>query len=203
MAAVLPVFGLNRLRMGIDGEGVTTLVGALGCPLACRWCLNPRARNPETRCERLTAEQLIERLSIDHLYFAATGGGACFGGGDALVHAEFIAEFAKKRPPEWRITLETSLHAPPEALQMALGCTDEFIVDVKDLNPEIYRLYTGRDNAPVLANLKTLAAACPERVHLRIPDIPGFNAPDDCEHSVDALRAMGFTRIERFRYVVR
>ena len=37
-----PLLSLSRLRMGIDGEGVTTLVAGAGCPLSCRWCINER-----------------------------------------------------------------------------------------------------------------------------------------------------------------
>ena len=36
-----PVFAVSRHRLGTDGAGVTTLVGFRGCPLSCRYCLNP------------------------------------------------------------------------------------------------------------------------------------------------------------------
>lgn len=35
-----PIFGVSRLRMATDGDGVTTLVTFVGCPLRCKWCLN-------------------------------------------------------------------------------------------------------------------------------------------------------------------
>ena len=59
MSALLPVFGISRLRMETDGDGVTTLVGCLGCPLRCRLCINPHAQNPATPHRRLSAEQLV------------------------------------------------------------------------------------------------------------------------------------------------
>ena len=37
-----PIMGVERLRINSDGDGVTTLVGFYGCPLKCRYCLNPQ-----------------------------------------------------------------------------------------------------------------------------------------------------------------
>ena len=36
------VSGISRHRIGVDGEGVTTLVAFMFCPLACEYCLNPQ-----------------------------------------------------------------------------------------------------------------------------------------------------------------
>ena len=43
--------GISRLRMGSDGEGVTTLVAAYGCPLRCKYCLNPMCFQPDYKIE--------------------------------------------------------------------------------------------------------------------------------------------------------
>ena len=196
----LPVFGLSRLRIGVDGAGVTTLVGCLGCPLKCRFCINPHARDASVPAKMYTPEQLVSALRVDHLYFAATNGGATFGGGESLLHAPFIAEFAKVKPKEWKLNIETSLNAPEDAVRMLLPHVDEWIVDVKDMNPEIYRAYTGKDNARVLRNLALLN---PDRTHIRVPLIPGFNTAEDADRSESILREMGFHRIERFEYLMR
>lgn len=38
----VPLIGIARHRLTIDGEGVTTLVAFHGCPVAvCKYCLNP------------------------------------------------------------------------------------------------------------------------------------------------------------------
>lgn len=43
----LPFIGISRHRLATDGEGVTTLAAFHGCPLACRYCLNPQCRGDE------------------------------------------------------------------------------------------------------------------------------------------------------------
>lgn len=198
-----PLVTLLRHRMGVDGAGVTTLAASFGCPLRCRMCLNPQCWREGTRYTRVTARQLYDMARVDDLYFQATGGGVTFGGGESLLHADFIRRFRALCGGAWRLTAETSLNVPPERVRTALECVDEFIVDIKDTDPDIYRRYTGADNARALDNLAAvLAAAGPERVLVRVPLIPGYNTEADAERSAGRLRAMGATRLDRFTYRV-
>ena len=64
-----PFIGISRHRIGIDGNGVTTLAAFHGCPLRCRYCLNPHSLENEERCQLLTPEELYQRLAIDNIYF--------------------------------------------------------------------------------------------------------------------------------------
>ena len=198
-----PLLALSRLRMGTDGKGVTTLVAGAGCPLRCRWCINKKLL-AEKQPEYVTPEELFERTRIDNLYFQATGGGVCFGGGEALLHADFIAAFRALSGGAWKLSAETSLHVEESALQTALTCVDEFIVDIKSMDADIYRRYTGGDGGLVLRNLQTLARAVPpDNVKIRVPLIPQYNDGADQQKSEALLRELGFTEIERFAYVKR
>lgn len=40
MDKAVNILAIDRLRMGMDGEGVTTLVALYGCPLKCKYCIN-------------------------------------------------------------------------------------------------------------------------------------------------------------------
>lgn len=200
----LPLISINRHRIGMDGEGVTTLVGSFGCPLKCRYCINPEAWSQGTACHPVTPEELLEKVQIDHLYFLATGGGITFGGGESLLHADFIREFRRICPPEWKLTVETSLNVPSENVKKVLDAVDAYIVDIKDFNPDIYRSYTGTDNAQVIDNLQLLRKhISPKRIRVRVPLIPHFNQKEDMEHSIRSLQNMGFTDIDAFSYVLR
>lgn len=206
MSVTLPVFGIERHRLTTDGQGVTTLVGAYGCPLQCRFCLNPHAWDPGTlnKCVQMTPEQLYEKVKIDNLYFLATGGGVTFGGGESLLHAAFIAAFRQVCGPDWRLAAETSLHVPRQNLEQVLGVADEYIVDIKDMDEEIYTAYTGRPQRPVKENLQLLAASvAPEQVQIRIPRIPSYNTEENIRASVTFLQELGFTRLEVFDYIRR
>ena len=199
-----PLMGFSRHRLGIDGQGVTTLATAWGCPLRCAYCLNPQCQSPDTAVKQVTAGALVEMARVDDLYFQATGGGVTFGGGEPLTHAAFIRQFRRLCPEPWRITVETSLNVPLEDFRATAGCVDEFLVDIKDMNPATYRRYTGRDSTLAVLNLRLLLDAVgPGRVIVRVPHIPGYNTPEDVARSAQALRDMGVRRLDVFKYRVK
>ena len=201
MAVTAPVITFSRLRMTTDGEGVTTLVIFHDCPLRCKYCLNPFSFAPDTKREELTPHQLYDRVKIDDLYFVATGGGVTFGGGEPLLRADFLKEFRALCGDRWHLCAETSLNVPREAVLTAADCMDMFYVDCKDTNPEIYKAYTGIQNAQMLENLRTLISlAGTERVVVRVPLIPGYNTEDDREKSRALLESMGVTQFDFFTY---
>ena len=201
MEHTAPVITFARLRMQVDGPGITTLVCFHGCPLRCHWCLNPFSFAPDTPRTNMSAQALYDKVRQDELYFLATGGGVTFGGGEPLLYAEFLQEFRSICGPGWHLCAETSLSVPFEKVQTAAGCIDHFYVDCKDTDPTIYRRYTGQDNALMLENLrKLLALVGPERITVRIPLIPHFNSEADQLHSQTLLEQMGITQFDLFSY---
>ncbi len=200
----VPFIGVVRHRIGVDGVGVTTLAAFHGCPLRCRYCLNDVCFGPIDRLQRHTPESLYDKVRIDNLYFLATGGGICFGGGEPLLRMGFIERFRTLCGNGWRLTAETSLNVKRDAVLRAADVIDDFIVDIKDLNPDIYLRYTTRSNRRVIYNLRCLVNRVgTDRVTVRVPLIPDYNTDADRERTVLALREWGVTRIDRFDYVVR
>ena len=198
--ALYPFLTLSRLRMETDGEGVTTLIAGAGCPLKCKWCLN-RKLLAEAKVILVTPQELYDKVKIDNLYFQATGGGVTFGGGEALLHAEFIRGFRQICGSAWRIYAETSLHVTKEQVQIAAQVVDAFIVDIKDSDPEIYRSYTEGNPALAWDNLQFLLDAVgPERITVRVPLIPEYNTPENQKATVHRLKEMGITRLDIFPY---
>ena len=199
MNKTYPLIAVSRLRMEIDGEGVTTLVAGAGCPLSCKYCINKEVLKKSPT--QVTAQELYDRVKIDDLYFRATNGGVTFGGGESLLHAEFIREFRTLCQDRWRIYAETSLNVPAENVRIAASIVDGFIVDIKDMNPEIYRAYTGRNNAQVMENLKLLISLVgQEHILVRVPLIPSYNTPADQQKSLSVLKSLSLTRFDVFPY---
>lgn len=200
-AVTAPVITVDRLRINTDGEGVTTLVGFYGCPLRCKYCLNPFSFAPDTRRTDMTPAELYEKVKGDAVYFLATGGGVTFGGGEPLLYPAFLEGFRRVCGGGWHLCAETSLNVPWANVERAAGCIDTFYVDVKDTDPAIYRSYTGQDNGGALDNLARLRELIgPERITVRLPLIPGFNTDGDRRRSRERLEAMGLTRFDEFTY---
>ena len=203
MEHTAPIITYSRLRMLVDGPGITTLVCFHGCPLRCRWCINPFSYAPETKVTPMTARMLYDQVKLDELYFLSTGGGITFGGGEPLLQSAFLADFRGICGPQWHLCAETSLSVPWENVAQAAECIDHFYVDCKDTDPEIYRNYTGRDNALMLSNLeKLLALVGPQRITVRIPLIPQYNTADHQRQSQQRLAEMGITQFDFFSYKI-
>lgn len=199
-----PIIGIERHRLTTDGEGVTTLVAFHGCPLYCKYCLNPQCLSPDSVLRTITPSELYSEVEIDDLYFVATGGGICFGGGEPLLRSKFIEEFVKIMNPEWSIILETSLNVPLEQLKIVAPLVNEFVVDVKDMDEPIYKAYTMQNNNMVVSNLKWLAEnRYTDKTIVRLPLIPYYNTDSTQEKSRKQLERMGFYRFDIFEYIVK
>ena len=199
-----PIIGINRHRLTTDGDGVTTLVAFHGCPLHCKYCLNSQCLSPDGVLRTITPSELYSEVEIDDLYFMATGGGICFGGGEPLLHSKFIVEFAKIMNPEWNIVLETSLNVPLKQLEMVAPLIKEFVVDVKDMDEQTYKAYTTQGNVLVASNLKWLAEnGYADKTLVRLPLIPYYNIEAAQEESRKQIENMGFRRFDKFEYIVK
>ena len=199
-----PFIAINRHRLTTDGEGVTTLVGFHGCPLHCQYCLNAQCLQADGVWCRLTPGELYSEVEIDDLYFMATGGGICFGGGEPLLRSDFIKGFAEIMNPEWKLTIETSLNVPLENVKAIASLVQMWYVDIKDMNPDIYKAYGCKENKQVVSNLQWLAAnGYADKVIIRLPLIPEYNTDEDRQRSQQQLEEMGFTNFDKFNYIVR
>lgn len=194
--------GIDRMRIGTDGEGIRSLILMAGCPLSCKYCGNKKYKDIFPDTETLSVSGMERFLHCDAIYFEATGGGLTFGGGEPLMQPDFIHEICRKYP-RWSVNVQTSLCCEPSAIEVLAGDIDRWYVDIKDMDPDIYKSYTGMDIWTMLENLKLLSRLVPaEKITVRVPLIENYNTENDVRKSVKALKAMGFTDIEEFRYTV-
>lgn len=196
-----PLIGICRHRLTVDGAGVTTLVAFHGCPLRCKYCLNAQCLSPDGVWRTMTSDDIMAQLQKDDLYFRATGGGVCFGGGEPLLRSDMIVELCQQMPAEWAVTIETSLNVPLRHVEAVAPFVRQWIIDIKDMNPEVYRSYTGIDNLRVRQNLTWLADHINlETILIRLPLIPQHNTSEDVSSSRQILENMGFTHFDEFEY---
>lgn len=200
-----PLLAIRRHRLALDGRGVVTLVAFMGCPLKCKYCLNESCHDVSNTPRRITPQQLLDEVKVDNLYFLATDGGVTFGGGEPLLQSKFIEQFCKLADSRWTISLETSLNVPREHLERVLPYVDKYIIDVKDMNTDVYERYTQHPQADVIANLRWLMDKVDnaDRVEVRLPHIPEFNIQEDVDSSRSMLEKLGIRNFDEFDYVVR
>lgn len=196
-----PIMGIDRLRFGTDGKGITTLVTFYGCPLNCYYCLNPQCHRHIVDSMYLRPEEVFNRIAVDELYYLASSGGVTFGGGEPLLYSDFIIDVLVLGADKWNVTIETSLNVPYKQVSALLPYVKEIIVDIKDTNPQIYKSYTQSKNDNVVENLKLLATNwCVKNVLLRIPLIKGYNTNSNIDNSKKFLAHLGYSNFDVFEY---
>ena len=120
---------------------------------------------------------------------------------EPLLQSEFIRQFRQLCGPEWRITVETSLNVPQQNVEELISIIDNYIVDIKDMNNNIYQRYTGKNNENVLSNLRYLIGKDKaKQIVIRTPLIPSYNTEKDIDQSIELLKEMGITQFDRFTY---
>ena len=167
----------------------------------CKYCLNPQSLHSEGIWKHYDCMQLYEEVRLDELYFLATHGGITFGGGEPCLQSDFIYEFRQLCGQEWQLSVESSLNVPQENIEKLLPVIDYYIIDIKDINNDIYQQYTGKENEKVLNNLHYLIEhGKNEQIIVRTPIIPVYNSESDVDNSIRLLKEMGITQFDRFTY---
>lgn len=196
------IMSISRLRMGTDGDGVTTLVGFWGCPLKCAYCINEQCHRIGEERASFTPEELIEVLRKDEIYYLMSGGGVTFGGGEPLLQADFIHKVCALANPNWKMRIETSLNVEWEKISLLLEDIDEWIIDIKDWDYRTYRKYTKVPISQMKENLKKLfIEISKEKIHIRMPIIPEYNTEESVNQAAELIKRDYGIDPEVFEYI--
>lgn len=152
-----------------------------GCGLCCEACPTTARR---LIGETVAVETLLTRVLRDRPFYAESGGGVTFSGGEPLHQGEFLcAALAACRVAGLHTAVDTTGHGAPELIERVADAADLILFDLKSADPAAHARATGADLAPIIANLKRMRNLAVE-VWIRIPLIPGFN---DAPAQLDAL----------------
>ena len=132
-----------------------------------------------------SVEEVMEVVRRDAVFYEESGGGVTFSGGEPTMQPVFLLELLRACKEEgFHTAVDTSGMTERESLLGIAEHVDLFLYDLKFMDDEAHRKYTGRSNALVLENLRALDEAG-AKVIVRIPLIPGVN--DD----VDEVEKLG------------
>ena len=151
-------------------------------PGVCTRCLRCARACPANALtgwgKKMTVNAVLDEIKKDREFYEKSGGGATLSGGEALVQWEFTRDvLAACRKENIHTCLETALHCPSSILDPVYVHTDLVITDIKHMDPEMHRAYTGVDNRLILSNIKHTADTGIPLI-IRIPVIPGVNSQE-------------------------
>lgn len=119
---------------------------------------------------------MIKVLKKDEIYYLMSGGGVTFSGGEPLLQSTFIHEVCKLADPAWQMRIETSLNVLWRNVEPIINDIDEWIIDIKDMDEQIYKEYIGRSINHLIDNIliKGVLGVEPEVFHYIRQDIHRF-----------------------------
>ena len=197
------IFDIKRFAVH-DGPGIRTTVFMKGCPLKCVWCHNPESIDPQPcileRVSRIgdlsfvdkevvgqvkTVQEVMAVLQKERVFMDESIGGVTFSGGEPLLQHEFLLGILKYCKSEGMHTaIDTCGFAAPSVLRKIIPFTDLFLYDLKMMDNEKHRFYTGTPNEVILENLKELSLRnC--KIRIRIPIIHEIN--DNQENTIETI----------------
>ena len=137
----------------------------------------------------MTVAEVMKAVLQDRIFYEDSAGGVTFSGGEPLTQPAFLKTLlASCRDEGLRTAVDTCGFACTDVLLEVARLADLVLYDLKMMDDAKHRQYTGVSNAPVLANLKTLAGVH-DHIWLRVPVIPGINDSDENLRAVAGLAA--------------
>lgn len=148
------------------------------CTLCGRCAAVCPTRAVEISGKQLGLEQIMTAIRKETLLMDTSGGGVTFSGGEPLQHPDLLIGLLKACGKEgFHRAVDTSGYARWKILEEVSAHTDLFLYDLKHMDPEMHKQFTGVSNHLILENLKLLAGkGC--NIAIRVPLIEGFNTDD-------------------------
>lgn len=176
----------NEARTLVDSypvrdEKKCTKCGA--CLLACP------AEAVEIVGREVTVDEVMKEIEQDIVFYDESSGGATFSGGEPLSQPEFLDALLEACEAQGIHTaVDTSGHANFETVRRIRGKTGLFLYDLKLIDREKHRAFTGVSNEGILENLRELSDQGAD-VILRVPLIPGVNDDEASLSDIGAFAA--------------
>lgn len=191
------IFDIQRYSIH-DGNGIRTIVFLKGCVLRCRWCCNPESQEydiqtmmvqgkPKVIGRDVTVAEVMKTVEKDRQYYWRTGGGLTLSGGESLCQPEFATALLQAAQESGISTAMESMGcAKWETIEKLLPYLDQYLLDIKHMNPRKHKEFTGRSNELMIENAMKIAKSGMTELSIRVPVIPGFN---DTEEEIRQIAA--------------
>ena len=179
------IFDIQRFSVH-DGPGIRTIVFLKGCLLRCKWCCNPESQewdiqkmiiNGEEKItgEDTTVERVMAEVLKDESFYRRSGGGLTLSGGEAMCQANFAIDLCRAAHDYGINTaIETTAAVPADVVARVIPHIDYVLMDIKHMNSEKHKAFTGKGNELILSNARYIATHAND-LTIRVPVIPGFN----------------------------
>ena len=180
------IFNIQRFSIH-DGPGIRTIVFFKGCYMRCAWCSNPESQSREietlneggktkTVGRDVSVEDIMPEILADTPYYRRSGGGVTLSGGEVLCQAEFARDLLREcKSAGLHTAIESAASSSYDKIEMLLPYLDLYLMDIKHIDSQKHKEYTGVSNERILENARRVAENGACELVIRTPIVPGFN----------------------------
>ncbi len=160
---------------GLIDRDYSKCVHCFDCVRACL----PKAQGKYG--QDMTVKQVMKYIHRDEVFFFHSGGGVTLSGGDILMQAEFAQGILKECWDSGIHTMaELDMFGAYENVALLLPYLNAFYVDIKLMDPEKHKQWTGQSNETILSNVRRAAQECrKDAIHIRVPLIRDVNDSEE------------------------
>lgn len=125
--------------------------------------------------KEMSTDEVMDEILQDTAYYRNSGGGVTISGGEVFMQQKFACDLLEKcKEAGIPAAIETNLNVSWERVKKLLPLIDLIMCDIKLLDDEKHREWTGTSNRQILENLKHLTDRRVPMI-IRTPVIPGVN----------------------------
>jgi len=145
-----------------------------------------------------SSEDLVQELLRDNVFFETSNGGVTLSGGEATFQSDFAIELAKGLQKEGvHVALDTCGYCSEKVLRDFLPHVDMVLYDLKLMDANKHKEYTGVPLATVLANARIISES-KKPVWIRTPVIPEHTDDEDNIRAIARFIVENIPTVERY-----
>jgi pyruvate formate lyase activating enzyme len=128
----------------------------------------------------VTVEEVMETVQKDRTYYRRSNGGLTLSGGECLCQPDFSRDLLRAAKEAGIPTaIESMGGVAYSAIEAVLPYLDQYLLDIKHINAEKHKEFTGKSNTRILENARKIAASNRTTLIIRVPVIPTFNDTEE------------------------
>lgn len=151
--------------------------------------------------KEVTVDEVVKEVKKDQIFYEESNGGVTFSGGEPMAQINFLEE-ALKSCNNYGIhtTVDTCAFTAWSNFEKILDYTDLFLVDLKHIDSNEHKKYTGVSNEIILENIKKLSNLG-KKIYIRMPIIPGINdSKEIIDRTISFLRDIKMAQLNLLPY---
>ena len=133
------------------------------------------AKSLELCGKEYTVDEVLVEVQKDRIFYETSGGGMTLSGGEPMAQFDFALELARRtKEAGLHVAMETCGFALQKNFEAILPYIDLFLFDIKTIDSEKHKQFTGQDLTLIHENLRFIDRN-DKKIQLRCPLIPGLN----------------------------